>query len=165
MSEEEKELISVREAAQECGKNAETVRRWIWSGKLPAQKLGNQLFIKRSDFASYCRETAVKYRAEPEADFLEKAEALRERIRARTSQELSGDEIVDTIHGMREERMKQIEKSISDTAAIERDRQAKLNFLKKATAIRNRIHARTGKVFNVEALIRELREEREDELE
>ncbi len=46
------ELISVREAARECGRNMETVRRWIWGGKLPAEKLGNQLFIKRSDFAN-----------------------------------------------------------------------------------------------------------------
>lgn len=44
-------LITVREAAKECGRNEETIRRWIWSGKLPAEKLGNQLFIKITDLA------------------------------------------------------------------------------------------------------------------
>jgi len=52
------ELISVRQAAAECGRNPETIRRWIWSGKLPAEKLGNQLFVKRIALESYCRETA-----------------------------------------------------------------------------------------------------------
>lgn len=50
--ETEEKLVTVRQAALECGRNMETVRRWIWSGKLPAQKLGNQLFIKRGDLQS-----------------------------------------------------------------------------------------------------------------
>jgi excisionase family DNA binding protein len=58
------DVINVREAAQQCGRNAETVRRWIWDGKLPARKLGNQLFIKKKDLALFCREAAVAYRAE-----------------------------------------------------------------------------------------------------
>jgi hypothetical protein len=60
------DLINVKGAAQQCGRNMETVRRWIWGGKLPAQKLGNQLFIRKKDLAIFCRETAVlKYRADP----------------------------------------------------------------------------------------------------
>lgn len=43
------ELMSVREVARACGRSEETVRRWIWSGKLSAAKLGNQLFVKRGD--------------------------------------------------------------------------------------------------------------------
>jgi excisionase family DNA binding protein len=43
------ELMTVREVARACGRSEETVRRWIWSGKLPAAKLGNQLFVKRED--------------------------------------------------------------------------------------------------------------------
>ena len=76
------ELISVREAAKESGRNMETVRRWIWSGKLPAQKLGNQLFIRRSDWEVFLKNTnkqkGDRFR------FIERAAALRERIRART---------------------------------------------------------------------------------
>jgi excisionase family DNA binding protein len=42
-------LLTVREAAQRCRRNPETIRRWIWDGKLPARKLGNQLFIRAED--------------------------------------------------------------------------------------------------------------------
>jgi excisionase family DNA binding protein len=168
MSSEDKEkFITVREAAKECGRNMETVRRWIWAGKLPAEKLGNQLFIKRSDLASYCRETALKYRAEPEAgrDLIERAGALREQIRARIGRDFTEDEIVGEIHRQREERMNRIEESLKETTEAVHEREAVLNFLKKARAIRNKIHARTGEVFDAEAMIRELREEREHELE
>jgi excisionase family DNA binding protein len=51
MSADPEDLITVREAARLCRRNPETVRRWIWAGKLPAQKLGNQLFVKRGDLA------------------------------------------------------------------------------------------------------------------
>jgi hypothetical protein len=61
------DLLNVRQAAQQCSRNAETIRRWIWDGKLHAQKLGNQLFIKNKDLANFCRETAVKYRADIES--------------------------------------------------------------------------------------------------
>ena len=104
------ELINVRQAAQECGRNMETVRRWIWAGKLPAEKLGNQLFIKRSDFASFCRETATqKYRAEPKPDFLERAIALRKRMKARGVKPINAGEL---IRKMREERMNELEQRL-----------------------------------------------------
>ncbi len=106
----EDELISVREAARECGRNMETIRRWIWGGKLPAQKLGNQLFIKRDDFASFCRETATrKYKAEPKPDFLERAIALRNRMKARGVKPINAGEL---IRKMREERMNELEQSL-----------------------------------------------------
>jgi hypothetical protein len=76
------ELVSVREASKESGRNMETVRRWIWSGRLPAQKLGNQLFIRRRDWEIFLKNTnkqkGDRFR------FIERAAALRERIRART---------------------------------------------------------------------------------
>jgi excisionase family DNA binding protein len=37
--------ISVREAARRTGRSAETIRRWIWSGRLPAHKRGNSYRI------------------------------------------------------------------------------------------------------------------------
>lgn len=49
----EEELLSVREVARICGKSEETVRRWIWSGKLRATKLGNQLFVSRADIPGH----------------------------------------------------------------------------------------------------------------
>ncbi len=47
------ELLTVAEAARECRRNPETVRRWIWEGKLPAQKLGRQLFILETDLRAF----------------------------------------------------------------------------------------------------------------
>ena len=51
------QLVSVRDAARQCGRNPETVRRWVWSGRLPAEKLGNQLFIRQSDLTAFCERT------------------------------------------------------------------------------------------------------------
>lgn len=104
------DLINIKEAAQRCNRNMETVRRWIWGGKLPARKLGNQLFIKEKDLALFCRETATvqydagsttgidkeienilkKQRREAmkntytiKTDFLERAIRFRKKLRAR----------------------------------------------------------------------------------
>lgn len=76
------ELVTVRKAAKESKRNMETVRRWIWSGKLPAQKLGNQLFIKKSDWETFLKNT--NRQKGDRSTFIERAAALRERIRART---------------------------------------------------------------------------------
>lgn len=45
----EERLLTVREVARRCHRSEETIRRWIWSGKLPARKLGNQLFVEEGD--------------------------------------------------------------------------------------------------------------------
>ena len=76
------ELVSVREASKESGRNTETVRRWIWSGKLPAQKLGNQLFIKKGDWQTFLKH--INKQRGNNFKFIERAVALQERIRART---------------------------------------------------------------------------------
>jgi len=49
MTTEDDGLLTVREVARRCHRSEETVRRWIWSGKLPARKLGNQLFVESGD--------------------------------------------------------------------------------------------------------------------
>lgn len=48
-------LIPVREAARQCHRNSETIRRWIWEGKLAAQKLGNQWFVRGTDLQCIIR--------------------------------------------------------------------------------------------------------------
>jgi excisionase family DNA binding protein len=47
----DQKLLTVREVARRCHRSEETIRRWIWSGKLPARKLGNQLFVEAADVA------------------------------------------------------------------------------------------------------------------
>ena len=41
--------VTVREAAAVLGRNAETVRRWVWSGKVRARKVGPRLMLARGD--------------------------------------------------------------------------------------------------------------------
>ncbi|HEY8766959.1 MAG TPA: helix-turn-helix domain-containing protein [Dehalococcoidia bacterium] len=64
---EQNDLMTVREVARACHRSEETVRRWIWSGKLRARKLGNQLFVARSDLEALSqpavREAKSAYRA------------------------------------------------------------------------------------------------------
>src|SRR5205085_7272294 len=37
--------VTVREAARRVRKSPETIRRWIWSGRLPATKRGNTYYV------------------------------------------------------------------------------------------------------------------------
>jgi excisionase family DNA binding protein len=41
--------LDVAAAAAVAGRSAETVRRWVWSGRLRAHRRGNKLVIARSD--------------------------------------------------------------------------------------------------------------------
>lgn len=42
-------MLTVPEAARRCGRNPETVRRWIREGKLRADKVGTQWFVREAD--------------------------------------------------------------------------------------------------------------------
>jgi excisionase family DNA binding protein len=41
--------LTVREAAQRVQRAEETIRRWIWTGKLPARKLGTSYQVDEKD--------------------------------------------------------------------------------------------------------------------
>lgn len=43
------EMLDVRETARVAGRTPETVRRWIWSGRLAARRHGNKLLVARMD--------------------------------------------------------------------------------------------------------------------
>lgn len=43
------EMVDVHEAARLVGRSAETVRRWVWSGKVGAVKQGNKYFVPRAE--------------------------------------------------------------------------------------------------------------------
>lgn len=45
-------LLTVNEAAMRLGKDPETIRRWIWRGRLRSQKVGGQHFIAPEDLDS-----------------------------------------------------------------------------------------------------------------
>lgn len=46
------DLVDVRQVAAATGRSAETVRRWVWSGRLRARKEGRRLLISRRDLDS-----------------------------------------------------------------------------------------------------------------
>lgn len=43
------ELLDVRQAASLAQRTPETIRRWVWSGRLPAQRRGRRLMVARVD--------------------------------------------------------------------------------------------------------------------
>lgn len=45
-------MLTVPEAAQRAGRNPETIRRWIRSGRLRARKIGTQHVIEEADLES-----------------------------------------------------------------------------------------------------------------
>jgi len=42
-------LLDVRAAAALAGRSPETIRRWVWAGRLPAQRQGRKLLVSRVD--------------------------------------------------------------------------------------------------------------------
>ncbi len=146
------ETIDIKQASHYCRRNPETVRRWVWNGKLPAQKVGNQLFIRKEDLVQFCRESAIAYRAEPEEaeTSLEEIRKTGAGIRVRTRW---GYDAGREMASHREER-----DEMNGTFYDE-------DFLEKARSVRESIHARTGRVFDAESMIRELRDKRDGETE
>lgn len=43
------EMMDVREAAAVAGRTPETVRRWVWTGRIRARKSGNRLLLDRRE--------------------------------------------------------------------------------------------------------------------
>jgi excisionase family DNA binding protein len=48
-------MLDVREAARLAGRTPETVRRWVWSGRIPAVRQGNRLLVARRDVDNVVR--------------------------------------------------------------------------------------------------------------
>ncbi len=46
---EDADALDVRSAAALVGRHPETVRRWVWSGRLAAERRGNRLVVARAD--------------------------------------------------------------------------------------------------------------------
>lgn len=49
-------MLDVQEAAQLAARSPETIRRWIWSGRLAAKRSGRRLLIARDDLAALVAE-------------------------------------------------------------------------------------------------------------
>ena len=92
--------LTVPEAARRAGRSAETIRRWIWSGKLPARKIGNQHFIDSRELeALFATPAADDDGPLPEVrgdwgPWLARAEALQRRLRAKGVQPPPGSDLI-----------------------------------------------------------------------
>lgn len=49
------DLVTVRQAAALADRTPETIRRWVWSGRLPARREDNRLLVARDDVARLVR--------------------------------------------------------------------------------------------------------------
>src|SRR5215207_1120938 len=91
--------LTVPEAARRAGRSAETIRRWIWSGRLPARKVGNQHLVESDTLDRLLAPDSVDY-ARPVpvpgvyGDWLRRADALGHRLRRRGVRLPSADELV-----------------------------------------------------------------------
>jgi excisionase family DNA binding protein len=135
----EDKLISVREAAKECGRNPETIRRWIWSGKLPAEKLGNQLFVKRSILTDYCREIMVPLQDQREND----TEKVVDSHNKPAIQDLSGVNEGASISGAAEERRNGLEQSQQKTMTAKQPG-SRADVIGRLIKLREEIREKTG---------------------
>lgn len=115
MAAELEQLLTVREAARLAQRTPGTVRRWIWDGKLPAQKLGNQLFIKRADLEQMTgrvRQPATATRREALETFARLSEELRQ-------QGVEWTSAAEHIEEMRDERMAELTGQPSKSTRME----------------------------------------------
>jgi hypothetical protein len=70
----EPDLLDVRGAATVAGRHPETVRRWVWSGRLAARRRGNRLMVARADVEALA---GVQAKTAPTlAEWSERARAL-----------------------------------------------------------------------------------------
>ncbi len=89
------DMLTVREVAKRVHRNPETIRRWIWDGKLQATKLGNQLFVQESELKRLAPLTAKE--VEEQLRLLDEIAEL-----ARAIQERHGD--IDVVQWLEESR-------------------------------------------------------------
>ena len=71
------EEVTVQEAARRVHRSPETIRRWIWSGKLPATKRGNKYYVDVIHLEEASVEMDTRTGHSPERD---QSRALREWI-------------------------------------------------------------------------------------
>lgn len=87
--------IRLHDVALELGRSLEQVRRYVREGKLPAQKLGMQWFVKRRDLEIFKAGSNTQLQ-----DVLFRARALREKIKERVGV-MDVAEMLDQSRGIR----------------------------------------------------------------
>ena len=96
-AEGEDELLEVRQAAALVGRHPETVRRWVWSGRLLARRSGHRLLVARADIEALVRQESI---VPTLAEWADRAAAVRDRW----SQAPAGPSAADLVIEDRRER-------------------------------------------------------------
>ena len=78
-------MIDVRRAAVLVGRHPETIRRWVWSGRLAARRRDNRLFVTREEVEAVARQGAPRSSLRAWADAARMARAPRRQARAAAS--------------------------------------------------------------------------------
>ncbi|MEW6583580.1 MAG: helix-turn-helix domain-containing protein [Actinomycetota bacterium] len=95
--------LTVPEAARRTGRNPETIRRWIRSGKLPSEKVGTQQLVDEDDLAR----VALGGRARPSQEVREQGlrwlDALQE-LRRDHPRPDTGPSLTELVHRTRQGR-------------------------------------------------------------
>ena len=87
------EMLDVRAAAALAGRHPETIRRWVWSGRITARRQGNRLLVAREDV-----EALTAPRATPAmslATWVDRARALRQAAGAKGARTSAADLVID----------------------------------------------------------------------
>jgi excisionase family DNA binding protein len=91
--------LTVPEAARRAGRSPETIRRWIWRGRLPARKVGNQHLIDAETLDLLVapdrpEEAEVPRLPGARGEWLARADMLGRRLRGRGVRLPPADELV-----------------------------------------------------------------------
>jgi len=92
-SDQGRDVLDVREAAALLGRHPETIRRWIWSGRLTAARRGNRLVVQRADLEAIAGVAQGKPTLN---EWMDRAGAFRESaIEAHGSRESAADLVIE----------------------------------------------------------------------
>jgi len=89
--------ISVRDAARLLGRHPETIRRWVWTGRVTARRHGNRLLLDRAEIDAVAVRDGTSRHAIALADWAK-------RVRAAHGGRGSGESAADLVIGDRETR-------------------------------------------------------------
>ena len=84
--------LDVKAAARVAGRTTETIRRWVWSGRLPARKRGNRLVMARKDVEALAG--AAERRPLSLAEWARQAERALRALRGRRGPRASASDLV-----------------------------------------------------------------------
>src|SRR3954454_1633324 len=87
------DMLDVRSAAALVGRPPETVRRWVWSGRLPARRRGRRLVMAREDVEAIAASDARG--STSLAAWTDCAHAVREAAGASTSGPSAADLVIE----------------------------------------------------------------------